>query len=375
MEEKELFLFGELAVKLGYTTQEKVDQCLALQNEIRKIGGVSNKIGEIMVARGYLKVEDVKVICEYQEESRISTEIQGYKIVSKVGRGAMGNVYKATQLSLDRTVAIKVLLPKFAKDKKIRERFILEARAAGKLNCPNIVQYFDIKECDDICYVIMEYVDGKTVAEMIRDRGVLDEKYSLNIISQVASALDYAHRYGIVHRDIKPANIMINKDGIVKVCDFCLAKDLLEGDKEKGRVIMGTPFYISPEQATGEKNIDIRSDIYSLGATFYHMITGVPPFVADSQGAVINKHLTEAVVPPMSKNHAITPATNYVILKMLAKDRNARYQTPNDLLVDLHSILVGKSPPIHIQQSSVKKPLLLLKRNRYTNIRKFRKHF
>ncbi|MEN8149394.1 MAG: serine/threonine-protein kinase [Planctomycetota bacterium] len=262
--------------------------------------------------------------------------IAGYELEKRLGRGAMGAVFLARQVSLDRKVAFKVLAPRFARNANYVRRFLREAQAAAKLNHTNIITAFDVGEADNLKYFVMEYVAGPTVADLLARGGALDEDRAKEIVIQTARALEHAHANGFVHRDIKPANIILARGGVAKLCDLGLAKEVEEesGDTEEGQTL-GTPDYISPEQARGEKSIDIRADIYSLGATFYHMVTGDVPYTGMTPAVVMTKHLTEAPPDARANNPAVSPATNRVILKAMAKDPARRHQTPAEMLLDL----------------------------------------
>lgn len=353
-EEKESLHFGAIAIKLGFTSLEKVDECLRLQEKMKELGVAPKKLGEIMLAKGYLTDAQVKEIFKYQGLRGGHTSIQGYKILTKIGQGAMGSIYKALQISMDRIVAIKVLSPKYAQNEKFRERFLREARAVARLNHPNIIQGIDVGESNGIHYFAMEYIDGPTVGELLKRGGALDEKRALHIVTQIARALQHAFNHGIIHRDIKPDNIMLTREGVAKLCDLGLAKlPAGEGDPSGTRpgASMGTPYYIAPEQARGEQNVDTRADIYSLGASFYHMVVGDVPFPGQSAADVISKHLTEPVTPPRARNPLVSPAVEWVIVKMMQKTREDRYQTPSELLRDLEAIAAGGLPEGFAQEA------------------------
>ena len=353
-DEKETLHFGAIAMKLGFTSLEKVDECLRLQEKMKELGVAPKKLGEIMLAKGYLTDGQVKEIFKYQGMKGGHTSIQGYKIISKIGQGAMGSIYKALQVSMDRIVAIKCLAPKYAQNDKFRERFLREARAVARLNHPNIIQGIDVGDSNGVHYFAMEYIDGPTVGELLKRGGALDEKRALNIITQIARALQHAFNHGIIHRDIKPDNIMLTREGVAKLCDLGLAKVATPQDNDaagtKPGASMGTPYYIAPEQARGEQTVDTRADIYSLGASFYHMTAGDVPFPGQSAADVISKHLTEPVTPPRVKNPLISGQVDWVVVKMMQKAREDRYQTPNDVVKDLEAIAAGGMPDGYAQE-------------------------
>jgi eukaryotic-like serine/threonine-protein kinase len=356
-EPQENLHFGSIAIKLGFTTLEKVDECLRLQEKMKELGVAPKKLGEIMLAKGYVTDGQVKEIFKYQGLRGGHTSIQGYKILTKIGQGAMGSIYKALQISMDRIVAIKCLAPKYSQNDKFRERFLREARAVARLNHPNIIQGIDVGESNGVHYFAMEYIDGPTVGELLKRGGALDEKRALNIVTQIAKALHHAFGHGIIHRDIKPDNIMLTREGVAKLCDLGLAKlPTQDGDASGTRpgASMGTPYYIAPEQARGEQSVDTRADIYSLGSSFYHMSTGEVPFPGQSAADVISKHLTEPVTPPRVKNPLISGAVDWVVVKMMQKAREDRYQTPSELVRDLESIAAGGAPDGYVEEAQQK---------------------
>jgi serine/threonine-protein kinase len=255
----------------------------------------------------------------------------------------MGTVYKAKQLSLDREVAIKVLSPELAGDPAFVERFLREAKAVARLNHTNIISGIDVGEVGGVKYLVMEYADGNTVASLLRRGGAMDEERSLLVIQQMARALEHGYRAGLVHRDVKPENVIITRDGVAKLCDLGLAKldDAAPGSPADHAHRLGTPTYISPEQARGDADVDIRSDLYSLGATLYHMLVGKPPFEAATPQAVMAKHLTEAPPQPRLYDPTISPATEAIVVRLLAKRREDRFQTPSELLGALDEAIRG----------------------------------
>jgi len=281
--------------------------------------------------------------------------IPGYVLEEWLGEGTMGAVYRANQVSLQRTVAVKVLTPHLAKNERYLKRFQREARAVAKLNHPNVVSGIDVGESQGCRYFVMEYVEGPTLLQLLEEHGRLDAMTATRIIHQIAKALDHAHRTGLVHRDVKPANIIVTAKGhVAKLCDLGLAKEVSEGgaDTGEGRA-MGTPFYISPEQARGEADIDIRSDIYSLGATYYHAVCGRPPFTGPTPAVIMAKHLTEDIVPVRTVVPQVPLGVAGVIERALRRSRADRYQSPEEMIKDLDQVLDGSwKPPHHTFLSS-----------------------
>lgn len=273
--------------------------------------------------------------------------IPGYTFVRKLGAGAMGTVVLARQISLDRPVAIKLLPRKYAQDQQFVERFYKEGRAAAKLNDPNIVAAYDVGKAGEHYYFVMEFIDGDTVYDRIQAERRIPERDALRYVRQAASALKHAHECGFVHRDVKPKNLMINKAGNVKLADLGLARaDNDEGAaaQEQGK-IFGTPYYISPEQIRS-RPVTPATDLYGLGATFYHMVTGRVPFEATSAREVMQKHLKQPLVPPDQLTPNLSGGTSMIIEMLMAKDPRDRYQDAADLIEDLDRVAAGE-PPAH----------------------------
>ncbi len=267
-------------------------------------------------------------------------QIPGFQILQKLGAGGMAVVFKAKQLSLDRTVAIKVLPRRFSSDEEYVKRFYEEGKAAAKLNHPNIVQAIDVNEYAGYHYFVMEYVEGKTVYDELEAGKVYTENEALNVILQIGSALEHAHAQGMIHRDVKPKNIMITNDGVAKLMDMGLARladDAKAVQAEAGK-LYGTPYYISPEQILGRSNVDHRCDIYSLGATLYHMVTGRVPFEGRDAKEIMIKHVKQHLVSPDRYNMDLSFGLTKVIQKMMAKRRRHRYATTGEMMDDLRSV-------------------------------------
>ncbi|HLT16729.1 MAG TPA: Stk1 family PASTA domain-containing Ser/Thr kinase [Acidimicrobiales bacterium] len=266
-----------------------------------------------------------------------------YELHRRLGRGGMAEVYLARDQLLDRPVAVKVLFPEFATDPAFVERFRREATAAANLNHPNIVGVYDWGEADSTYFIVMEYVDGRTLAEILRTEGPLHPDRVADIGADVAAALGFAHRNGVVHRDVKPGNVIVTSTGLVKVADFGIARAITastEDDLTQVGQVMGTAAYFSPEQARGE-NVDPRSDIYSLGVVLYELATGRPPFAGDSPVAIAYKHVHESPVPPRQVDPTLPQALEAIILKTLAKNPANRYPSAEDLRADLRRFREG----------------------------------
>lgn len=267
-------------------------------------------------------------------------------MLEKIGAGAMATVYRAKQISLDRIVAVKIMPKHLSRDEEFVERFYKEGRAAAQLNHNNIVQAIDVGEAGGYHYFVMEYVEGESIHEQMARGKKFTEKEALDIIIQTARALAHAHERGFIHRDVKPKNIMLASDGVVKLADLGLAReiaDLRAAASEAGRAY-GTPYYIAPEQIRGERDLDARIDIYSLGATAYHMVTGRLPFEGPNPSAIMHKHLKQELIPPDHVNTKLSAGIAEVIEMMMAKNRDDRYKSAKDMLVDLECIVKGESP-------------------------------
>ena len=338
-------MFGKMAVDQGLCTDKELRHSIQELQERRKINPVM--LQELLIELGYITATQADRLKLSIKENKVAVhQIPGYKILGKIGAGAMAFVYKAKQLSLNRTVAIKVLPRRFTENPEYVQRFYKEGQAAGKLNHPNIVQAIDVGEAGGYHYFVMEYVEGKTIADDLVGGSPFGEKEAIEIIIQVAHALVHAHSHGLVHRDVKPKNIMINKQGVVKLADMGLARettDIEAAQSEAGKAY-GTPYYIAPEQIRGKIDIDGRADIYGLGATFYHMVTGKVPFIGDDSAEIMKKHLREKLVPPDHINTSLSAGVSEVIEIMMAKRREDRYNNVEELLIDLEALREGHPP-------------------------------
>ena len=262
-------------------------------------------------------------------------ELNGFELIAKVGQGGMGTVFKARQKSLDRFVALKILPPSIAKNKLFIERFQREARASAKLWHPHIVQGIDVGQDapSGLWYFAMEFVDGPSFRALQKKDKVLPEKRALEILSQVALALQCVDEAGMVHRDIKPDNILLNERGIAKLADLGLARQVSNESAEltQSGQTLGTPNYMAPEQVRGEDDIDIRADLYALGATLFHMVTGETPFKGGTSAEILSKHLTEAAPLAHKFNPNVSEGCSKLICKLMEKLREDRVQTPKEL--------------------------------------------
>ena len=257
-----------------------------------------------------------------------------YEILEKIGNGGMATVYKAKCHVLNRYVAIKILRDEFTTDSEFIKRFNTEAQSAASLTHPNIVSIYDVGNEDNLYYIVMELIQGKTLKEIINEDGMLSWKWSVNIAIQIASALETAHKHNIIHRDIKPHNIIITEDGMAKVTDFGIAKAVSNSTITAFGTTIGSVHYFSPEHARGGYT-DAKSDLYSLGIVMYEMLTGKVPFDADTPVSVALKQVQEEPIEPIKLNPNIPVSVNRIILKAMQKEPSLRYQNATEMLKDL----------------------------------------
>ena len=262
-----------------------------------------------------------------------------YEMIEKIGNGGMATVYRATDKILKRDVAVKILRDEFTTDEEFIKRFEVEAQSAARLTHPNIVSIYDVGVEDNLHYIVMELIQGKTLKEIIvEEKGPLPWKWSVNVAIQIASALETAHRNNIIHRDIKPHNIIITEDGIAKVTDFGIAKAVSNSTITAFGTTIGSVHYFSPEHARGGYT-DAKSDLYSLGVVMYEMVTGRVPFDADTPVSVALKHMQEEPEEPIELNPNLPTSVNKIILKAMQKDTTLRYQSATEMLRDLRKSL------------------------------------
>lgn len=338
-------LLGQMIVSQGLATKEEVEDCLAMQVELAKEQN-QRSLADLLIENGCITRSQVERVRPQLEEQGQMQQIPGYQIMSKLGAGAMAAVFKARQISLDRIVAIKVLPKRMSENKEFVDRFYKEGKAAAKLNHANIVGAVDVGEANGFHYFVMEYVEGQTVYDKLEKGERYTEKEALKLVIQTCEALAHAHKAGFIHRDVKPKNIMITKDGNAKLADMGLARETSDkeaAEAEAGKAY-GTPYYIAPEQIRGELGVDARADLYSLGATFYHMVTGRVPFDAATPSAVMHKHLKEELIPPDHLNPDLSAGVGEIIEVAMAKKPEKRYQSAEDMLGDLKRVAAGEPP-------------------------------
>lgn len=334
--------FSEKAVELGYATPEQIGECREVLQRMSSMG-VQETLSAVLVKKGVLTQHQVTAVLR-----ALGVQVQpipGYVILDRVGKGGYGEVYRARQVSMDRLVALKILSPKATQSPEFVERFFKEAQAAAKLNHRAIIQAYDAGCANGLYYFAMEFVPGETAREIVKRDGPFAEKRALELAAEALDALAYIHRHKLIHRDIKPENFLIAQDGRLKICDFGLAKS--QEVEEKGAregYTLGTPYYMSPEQIAGERILDIRSDLYSLGATLFYLLTGRHVFEAKEMRSVMRQHLVAPPPAPGSIVPGLSRGTDQIVLKLLEKDRRRRYQTPEEAAEDVRRVLQGGAP-------------------------------
>jgi len=353
-------ILGGLAVERGYLTQEQIDEAFEVQRKMHDELGVDQPLEQVLVGKHLLSQDQTQ---ELRHAAAIQTGearlVAGYEVISKLGQGGMGAVYKAKHQRSGQFVALKVLPPSLATDELV-QRFRREAEIVRTLDHDNIVACteFGFDPRRKVHFCALELVEGEDLAKRITRLGRLSEDEALSITSQIAMALQHAFYNDLVHRDVKPENIMVTSDGTAKLLDLGLAR---LANQEATRLtqsgmFVGSPYYASPEQAMGEKEVDTHSDIYSLGATLYHMVTGKPPFEGTTVLAILQKHVNEKLPWPADVNPDISNGLCMIIAKMMEKSPEDRYQTPNDLNGDLDLLMEGNEPEIEdaeLKNSSV----------------------
>ncbi len=340
--EEELSLFdrqfAKLVVTNKFASEQDVNRAVALFT-IKREEEPDLTLSRFMVDEGVLDDQQARAVTlaaerYVKDQKNEQHRVGGYQIIGKLGEGGLGVVYRALQLSMGREVALKLLHPRWNFDEEFKRRFLLEARLLGKLSHENIVQVFDVGKDKGRLYFSMELVQGRTIEDIINEEGPLSIDFALDVLYQVTHAIDYLWQYKIVHRDIKPGNIMVDAKGKAKLMDFGFVKPKIETIVTEPGMVLGTPDYISPEQAQGKTEIDIRSDIYSLGATAWHMLAGTAPF-SGSGSTVMRAHLVKGIPSPDSVNPDVPEELCDLVMKMTARKPEERYQSPEELLNDL----------------------------------------
>lgn len=327
----------------GVLTAPQVEECRRIRRELSATGLVEPLL-DILVRKGYLVQSQLQSLNETAPPSQ-AKRFGNYEILSKVGTGGMGAVYRARQVLTGRIVALKVLNPHFLGNPNAVARFHREAQSLARISHPNIVAIFDVGTIGDTHYFAMEFIEGEPLSSILQRDGKRSEEETRRIAIPIASALQYIHSRGMLHRDIKPANILIPPLGEIKLCDFGLAKTGgADASITQVGARMGTPFYMSPEQIKGVESIDNRSDLYSLGATLYHIVTGAHPFEGRNSQSFVSKNLPASAPVSMERLTDIKGPLRAVIGKLVQKDPDRRYQSAADLLNDLSNLKSSASP-------------------------------
>jgi len=334
-------------LRRGLATPNEIEACKAHKAKLAAKDESKGLLDIMVEAKVLTRSQSVRLLKELGDSTK-KFEIPGYQVLERLGKGSMGVVLKARQTSVDRIVAVKILLDALAQNKEFIKRFDREAKIAAKLSHNNVVNAIDAGEVNGHHYFVMEYVEGGTIKDTLDKKEVFEEKAALNIVLAVAEALQHAHQRGLIHRDIKPENVILTKDGGVKLADLGLAR--LTADEKwamsEAGMAIGTPYYISPEQVRGQVDVDIRADIYSLGATLYHMVTGQVPYDGETAAEVMRKHVDKNtfITPPDHLNTKLSSGLGVVVETMMAKNRENRYRNPDDLILDLKCLQQGESP-------------------------------
>jgi serine/threonine protein kinase len=334
-------------ISRGLLTREEAQHC--------RLGDGGDAGPEALLARlvaaGFLTNNQAKRAAK-ELEALLGQQIPGYQLLEKLGQGAMGTVFKARQLSMNRLVAVKVLHSRLAANPEFLQRLTREAHLAARLSHNNMIQAIDVGSAGPLHYFVMELVEGQTLRQILESGKIYEEREAVEIVLQIAQALQHAHRRGLIHRDVKPANIVLTGDGIAKLADLGMARetaDAVLARREKGLTI-GTPYYIAPEQIRGREDIDGRADLYSLGATLYHLVTGHPPFHYEEVDRVLMAHVEEELTPPDHLNQSLSAGLGEVVEFLMAKDRRRRYRNADDLIIDLECLLSGEGPKLARQR-------------------------
>ena len=331
-------LLGEIALEQGHLTEAQIKECREDQALFEQ-RGYSRSLARIATEKKLLSQEQLHQIRREMRKRGVLPRFGGYEIVARVGQGAMGVVYKARQLSLDRVVALKVLPSELVQNAKAVERFRREALIAARITHPHAVQILDVGEDRGRRFIAMEFVDGVSASDLLRS-GPVREQEALRIVRCVSEALAVAHELGIIHRDIKPANIMLTRDGEPKLADLGIARQTGLGEMTltQAGAALGTPHYMSPEQCEGLKDIDGRADIYSLGATLFHLVCGRTPFEGATTAAILHKQVYEPLPDPKSINPGLSEGVTRLIRWMMEKDRDKRPQNCADLIAGIGEV-------------------------------------
>ena len=339
------------ALKAGLLTQDAIQKGMDLQKGLADKGKAMPLL-EVLVRAKLLDVEVGRTLVRQQKLEALADgtgwqPVPGYAVRSRLGKGGMAIVFEAEQEATGEIVALKILQPIHNGKPVEVERFRREAQLLREFRHENIVRGLDLGETKGLHWFAMECVRGESVQAALDRDGPLDEDRALYVIVHVAKALDYCQGKGILHRDIKPENIMVTGEGRIVLCDLGFAKPIGSTEGDAAGQTCGTVQYISPEQARGARDVDIRSDIYSLGATLWHLVVGQVPFAGGESMEVMAKHVLEELENPRAKNANVSSHLHYFIMKMMAKEREIRYQSPKELVDDISSQILGKKSMVY----------------------------
>jgi len=334
--------FGELALLKELVTRDELEEMLHIQAESLDRRGRAHKIATLLIRKGTITKEQAKELLRLQKSHG---PIDGYRLLEHLGSGGMGAVFRAVEEDSGREVAIKILRPSATTNARFRARFLREAAITRTFQHPNLVRSFALGESAEHLYFSMEYAPGKTTRQVLKSRGAFSEAQVIRLLRELLGALDHYWQERIVHRDIKPENIILTPDGTAKLTDLGLCRQLDDTNHlTRAGKTLGTPLYISPELARGLKDIDIRSDLYSLGATVYHLATGVPPFQAASQAQVLRDHVETTPTAPRLKNPRLSAYLDELLLRLLEKQPERRPADPAAVLEALDRMERGEPP-------------------------------
>lgn len=352
-------IFGEVALERGVVNEEQLESAKE-RRRARLEQGQTVRLGEAMMELGLISKEQaLAILKEAHIQSGHKPRIGGYQLDKCLGKGAMGAVYLAHQVSMDRKVALKLLPRRVSRDKRFVKRFLREAKTCARLNHPNVVSAIDVGESNGYHYFAMEFVEGESLEAVLRKKGMIDEEWALDIAAQVVKGLAHAAGHHIIHRDIKPANIMVCDDGTVKIADLGLAIAVDENTSSSSVTAeghtAGTPYYMAPEQVEGKRDVDFRADIYALGASLFEALSGEKPWDAANVPAIMARRLYEEPVLTCSVNSKVSKDFSAVIQKMMARQREERYQSFPELLEDLDRLVEGEKPEAVPQAAPKKK--------------------
>jgi serine/threonine protein kinase len=360
---KSEMLLSVLAVKQGLTTPDRIQECMDIQRRLAEEKGRDVPLEAILVKRGYLTNEQIAEMRTPAEPDaprtvplELAQRIEHFEVVERIAEGGVAGVFRAYEIESGAEVALKVLFPAHALNDTFVERFLAEGRTLAELDHPSIVKGYQVgvwppephalrlPPQQRLYFMSMEFVHGASVQTDIDENGPLEESKALHVVLQIAQALDYLQSRNLVHRDIKPDNILYDDAGGIKLCDLGFAKEIeaaADADSSSEDVTCGTVQYISPEQARGMRDVDIRADIYSLGATLYHLVVGDVPFSGKDSMDIMAAQVLESLKSDNYRQRGLSPYIGYFIEKMMVKDREIRYQTPGEVIEDITGIIRG----------------------------------